>query len=32
VELRSMEDIINDLKLLETEADGMLDGILGEIQ
>jgi type I restriction enzyme M protein len=32
VELRSMTDIVDDLKSLEAEADGMLNGILGEVQ
>lgn len=32
VKLRSMADIVNDLKSLENEADGMLNGILGEVQ
>lgn len=32
VELRTMTDIVTDLKSLEVEADGMLNGILGEVQ
>jgi type I restriction enzyme M protein len=32
VKLRPMKDIIGDLKALETEAYGMLNGIIGEIQ
>ena len=31
VELRSMTEIVNDLRSLETEADGMLTGILGAV-
>lgn len=32
VKFRTMADIVNDLKSLENEADGMLNGILGEVQ
>ena len=31
-ELRDMVEIVSDLKALEIEADGMLNGILGEVQ